>query len=108
MISPQANRRDYVFDSPEDGSIKDSERMRRTDAEKPPIWLEEVKMHTPISKDMEYLWPLNNNKTKLKQYVSENGKFKKQTAITDINTKHTILTTLNRCTTSSYFKKLLY
>ena len=55
--------------------------MRRTDAEKPPIWLEEVKMHTSISKDMEHFWPLNNNKTKLqvlmydtlKQHVSENG-----------------------------------
>ena len=26
----------YVFDSPKDGSIKDSERMGRTDAEKKP------------------------------------------------------------------------
>ena len=54
VISPQANRTDYVFDSPKDGSIKDSERMRRTYTEKPSIVLEEVKMHTPIIKDMEY------------------------------------------------------
>ena len=54
--------------------------MHRTDAEKPPIGLEEVKMHTLIPKDMEYYWPLNDNKTKLqvlmydtiKQHASEN------------------------------------
>ena len=56
----------YVFDSPKDGSIKDSERMGRTDAEKPPIGLDEVKMHEPIPKDMEYFWPLNDNKQNYK------------------------------------------
>ena len=73
----------YVFDSPKDGSIKDSERMGRTDAEKTPIGLDEVKMHEPIPKDMEYLWPLNDNKTKLQvlmydkitQHASENGNY---------------------------------
>ena len=87
VISPQANRRDYMYviDSPRDGSIKDSERMGRTDAEKPPIGLDEVKMPKPIPKDMEYFWPLNDNKTKLqvgllmydtiKQHASENGNY---------------------------------
>ena len=73
----------YVFDSPKDGSIKDSERMGRTDAEKPPFGIDEVKMHEPIPKDMEYFWPLNDNKTKLqvlmydtiKQHASENGNY---------------------------------
>ena len=73
----------YVFDSPKDGSIKDSERIGRTDAEKPPIGLDEVKMHEPIPKDMEYFWPLNDNKTKLQvlmydtitQHASENGSY---------------------------------
>ena len=83
VISPQAYQTDYVFDSPKHGSIKDSERMRRTDAEKPPIGLNEVKMHTPITKDMERFWPLNENKTNLqvlmydaiKQHASENGNY---------------------------------
>ena len=83
VISPQANWTDYVFDSPKDGSIKDSERMRRTDAEKPHIGLWEVKMHTPITKNMEYFWPLNENKTNLqvlmydtiKQHASENENY---------------------------------
>ena len=41
VISPQANRRDYVFDSPKDGSIKDS-------LKESPIGLEKVKIHTPL------------------------------------------------------------
>ena len=57
--------------------------MRRADAEKPPIGLEEVKMHTPITKNMENFWPLNKNKTNLqvlmydtiKQHASENGNY---------------------------------
>ena len=46
VISPQASRREFVFDSPEDGFIKDFKIMRRTDAEKPPIGLEEIKKIT--------------------------------------------------------------
>ena len=75
----------YVFDSPKDGSIKDSERMGRTGAEKPLIGLDEVKMHEPIPKDMEHFCPLNDNKTKLQvgllmydtitQHASENGNY---------------------------------
>ena len=57
--------------------------MRRTDAEKPPIGLEKVKMHTPIPKDMEYFWALSDNKTKLQvlmydtitQHASENTNY---------------------------------
>ena len=57
--------------------------MRRTDADKPPIGLEKVKMHTPIPKDMEYFWALNYNKTNLqvlmydtiKQHASENRNY---------------------------------
>ena len=57
--------------------------MHRTDAEKPPIGLEKVKMHTPITKNMEYFWPLNENKTNLqvlmydtiKQHASTNGNY---------------------------------
>ena len=61
-------RCDFVFDMyPEDPSVKDSERMRRTNTVA--IEHSSLKPETPLPKEMETFWPSNKNKLLLEKLI---------------------------------------
>ena len=62
-ICRRASRIDFVFDTYLDGSIKDSERKRRSSNK--PIEINSVTEETPLPIDMDTFWPSSGNKIKL-------------------------------------------
>lgn len=69
MQIKSSSRVDFVFDSYLDGSVKDSERLRRTNVTKS-IELVDISDGTPLPVKMETFWPSNNNKMKLQIYIA--------------------------------------
>ena len=74
--TPQADGVHFCFDSPETGSIKDSERQRRSSPVNAPIEVQNLQLNTPLSKDMSLFWPLNENKISLEKLLYESTKQK--------------------------------
>jgi hypothetical protein len=66
-LCKRSNRIDFVFDMCIDGSVKDSERVRRCNTN--PMHLNELGRETklPVSKDV--FWGSSSNKTKLQDAV---------------------------------------
>ena len=62
-----ASRIHYIFDSYHLGSIKDSERQRRSSDGK--IEISSVQTDTPIPKDMDSFWPSVDNKVKIEKLL---------------------------------------
>ena len=73
-----ASRIDFVFDSYIEGSVKDSERLRRSDHK--PIEIANLTLLTPMPKDLTTFWSSNSNKMKLqlllRNYIIENEELK--------------------------------
>ena len=65
-LCKNANRIDFVFDAYLDGSVKDSERARRS--EKPPIEINSIDFETPLPTDMDTFWGSASNKRKLQDF----------------------------------------
>ena len=77
-ISKNASRIDMVFDTYIEGSVKDSERLRRSKVS--PIEISKVKSDTPLPTDMDRFWSSCANKIKLQllliKWISDNVKAK--------------------------------
>lgn len=69
MSAKYAQRIDFVFDSYQEKSIKDSERRRREKTA--PIELHDIKRETPVPADMDRFWSSKNNKLKLQSLIHE-------------------------------------
>jgi len=57
----------FVFDSYMSGSVKDSERIRRSTLK--PIEINVINDETPLPVNMDFFWPSNSNKAKLQLYL---------------------------------------
>lgn len=66
-ICKTASRIDFIFDSYIEGSVKDSERLRRT--QKPPVLYSNIILETKLPRDMDSFWPSAANKAKLEQLM---------------------------------------
>ena len=63
----QASRIDFVFDTYIDGSVKDSEHIRRCDTT--PIDINTLCIDTPLPAEMASFWASANNKSKLQDLL---------------------------------------
>ena len=70
---------DFVFDTYIEGSVKDSERVRRTELQ--PIDINQLTAETPLPKEMGSFWSSITNKHKLqlllRQHIASNEQLKK-------------------------------
>lgn len=66
-LCKSADRIDLVFDAYIDGSVKDSERVRRTTNK--PVEISIISEQTPLPVNMESFWPANTNKVKLQNLI---------------------------------------
>ena len=66
-ICKNAYRIDFIFDSYIEGSVKDSERLRRT--QKPPVLYSNITLESKLPRDMDSFWPSAANKAKLEQLM---------------------------------------
>ena len=66
-ICKNASRIDFVFDSYIEGSVKDNERLRRS--QKPPVLYSNIAQASKLPKDMDSFWPSTANKVKLEQVI---------------------------------------
>lgn len=68
-LSPNAQRIDFVFDTYVEGSVKDSERLRRCECS--PIEVNNLNDDTPLPVDMNAFWSCSSNKVKLQNLLRE-------------------------------------
>ena len=66
-VCKNASRIDFIFDSYTEGSVKDSERLRRT--QKPPVLYSNITLESKLPRDMDSFWPSAANKAKLEQLM---------------------------------------
>ncbi len=66
-VARQRNRTDFTMDSYSAGSIKDSERQRRTKVR--PIEIASVEKDTPLPVGMDTFWSSNTNKSSLEKLL---------------------------------------
>jgi len=59
-VCKNASRIDFVFDSYIEGSVKDSERLRRT--QKTPVLYSNIALESKLARDMDSFWPSAANK----------------------------------------------
>lgn len=67
-LSVNASRIDFVFDSYIEGSVKDSERQRRT--LRPPIEYSNLNPETKLPKEMNSVWASSGNKARLEELLT--------------------------------------
>ena len=66
-VCKNASRIDFIFDSYIEGSVKDSERLRRT--QKTPVLYSNIALESKLARDMDSFWPSAANKVKLEQLI---------------------------------------
>jgi len=66
-VCKNASHIDFIFDSYIEGSLKDSERQRRT--QKNPVLYSNIALESKLPTDMGSFWPSAANKVKLEQLI---------------------------------------
>jgi len=66
-VCKNASRIDFIFDSYIEGSVKDSERLRRT--QKTPVLYSNIALESKLAKDMDSFWPSAANKVQMEQLI---------------------------------------
>jgi len=67
-VCKNASRIDFIFDSYIEGSVKDSETLRRT--QKTPVLYSNIALESKLARDVGSFWPSAANKVKLEQLIN--------------------------------------